>query len=50
MIGKILNISRQVVNHSINNAICNSYNAYFHSEQNPTPTKKRKSKSTPTAA
>lgn len=46
MIGKILNISRQVVNHSINNAIRNSYNAYFHPEQNPAPTRKRKSEST----
>lgn len=49
-IGGILNISRQVVNHSINNAIRNSYNAYFHPEQNPTTTRKRKSKSAPTAA
>ena len=49
-IGEILNISRQTVNHSINNAIRNSYNAYFHPEQNPAPARKCKSKSTPAAA
>ena len=49
-ISKILGITRQTVYDILNTSIRPKYNAYFHPEQNPTPTKKRKSKSTPTAA
>lgn len=47
---RIIGISQQVISYILNTSIRNSYNAYFHPEQNPTPTQKRKSKSTPTAA
>lgn len=49
-ISKVVGISWQGVSDALNTSIRNSYNAYFHPEQNPTLTKKRKSKSAPTAA
>lgn len=49
-ISQIIGISQQGISDALYTSIRNSYNAYFHPEQNPTPTKKRKSKSTPTAA
>ena len=49
-ISKALNISRRDVARIIHTSIRNSYNAYFHPEQNPAPVRKRKSKSTLTAA
>lgn len=42
--------SKRNVCHIIYRTIRNSYNAYFHPEQDPAPARKRKSKSTPTAA
>lgn len=49
-IAKKLKTSQQYIAETIDNAIRNSYNAYFHPEQNPAPVRKRKSKSAPTAA
>lgn len=49
-ISRKLGIPFQNITRYINDAIRNSYNAYFHPEQNPAPVRKRKSKSTPTAA
>ena len=49
-IAKILNTAQCFVSYQINTSIRNSYNAYFHSEQNPAPVRKRKSKSASTAA
>lgn len=49
-ISKVVGISWQGVSDALNTSIRNSYNAYFHPEQNPAPTRKRKSKSATTAA
>lgn len=49
-ISKIIGVSQQRISRTLNTSIRNSYNAYFHPEQNPAPTRKRKSKSATTAA
>ena len=49
-ISRKLGIPFQNITRYINDSIRNSYNAYFHPEQNPAPARKRKSKSAPTAA
>lgn len=49
-IARRIGVSKQKVADALNTSIRNSYNAYFHPEQNPAPTRKRKSKSTHTAA
>ena len=45
-IAKKLKTSQQYIAETIDNAIRNSYNAYFHPDQATTSTRKRKSKST----
>ena len=45
-ISKMFNTSKQSITQTVNSTIRNSYNAYFHPEQNPAPAQNRKSKST----
>ena len=49
-IAQKLKTSQEYVTETIDKNIRRKYNAYFHPEQHPTPTQKRKSKSAPTAA